>query len=92
LSGFVTYAQNFEDLMIWRAVHDVAAGFYIDVGAADPDEDSVTRAFYDRGWRGVNVEPSPDHFAALSAATSTSGACSARRRAKPDSTALPTPA
>jgi len=68
LSGFVTYAQNFEDLMIWRAVHDVAAGFYIDVGAADPDEDSVTRAFYDRGWRGVNVEPSPDHFAALSAA------------------------
>ncbi len=68
MSGFVTYAQNFEDLMIWRAVHDVAAGFYIDVGAADPDEDSVTRAFYDRGWRGVNVEPSPDHFAALSAA------------------------
>jgi FkbM family methyltransferase len=68
VSPFVTYAQNFEDLMIWRAVHDVGRGFYIDVGAADPDEDSVTRAFYDRGWHGINIEPSPAHFAALSAA------------------------
>ena len=42
--------------------------FYIDVGAADPEEDSVTRAFYDHGWRGVNIEPSPDHFAACAAA------------------------
>jgi hypothetical protein len=66
--GFVTYAQNFEDLMLWRALHGVRDGFYIDVGAADPDEDSVTRAFYDHGWRGVNIEPSPEHFAAISAA------------------------
>ena len=39
--GFVTYAQNFEDLMLWRALHGVHDGFYIDVGAADPDENSV---------------------------------------------------
>jgi FkbM family methyltransferase len=68
LVGFVTYAQNFEDVMLWRALHDVPGGFYIDVGAADPEEDSVTRVFYDHGWHGVNIEPSPDHFAGLAAA------------------------
>ena len=65
MAGFVTYAQNFEDVMLWRALHGVGTGFYIDVGAADPEEDSVTRAFYDHGWRGVNIEPSPDHFRCL---------------------------
>jgi FkbM family methyltransferase len=62
---FVSYAQNFEDLMLWRALRDVPQGFYIDIGAADPDLDSVTRAFYERGWRGINVEPEPAYFAAL---------------------------
>jgi FkbM family methyltransferase len=68
VSNFITYAQNFEDLMLWRALRKVEKGFYIDVGAADPDDDSVTRAFYDRGWQGINVEPTPEHFAALQAA------------------------
>lgn len=54
---FVSYAQNFEDLMLWRALHKVENGFYLDVGAAWPDIDSVTLAFYLKGWRGVNVEP-----------------------------------
>jgi FkbM family methyltransferase len=54
---FVSYAQNFEDVMLWRALREVERGFYIDVGAQDPNVDSVTRAFYDRGWSGINVEP-----------------------------------
>ncbi len=54
--------------MLWRALHNVVDGFYIDVGAGDPDEDSVTRAFYDRGWHGINIEPSPEYFEALLAA------------------------
>ena len=33
------------------------SGFYVDVGAGHPTEDSVTRHFYDLGWRGINVEP-----------------------------------
>lgn len=59
---FVSYAQNFEDVMLWRALHHVERGFYIDIGAGDPDAESVTRAFYERGWRGVNVEPSPPTY------------------------------
>ena len=54
---FISYAQNFEDVMLWRALRHVENGFYIDLGAGHPDDFSVTRAFYDRGWRGINVEP-----------------------------------
>ena len=54
---FVSYAQNLEDVMLWRALKHVEKGFYVDVGAWDPVQDSVTRAFYERGWRGINIEP-----------------------------------
>jgi FkbM family methyltransferase len=43
--------------MLWRALKDVSNGFYIDVGAMSPDEHSVTKLFYERGWTGINVEP-----------------------------------
>lgn len=55
---FVSYAQNFEDVMLWRALRHVQRGFYVDVGAQDPVVDSVSRAFYETGWRGIHVEPS----------------------------------
>ena len=32
-------------------------GNYIEYRRRGPDEDSVTRAFYEAGWRGVNVVP-----------------------------------
>lgn len=57
---FISYAQTMEDVMLWRALRHEAPGFYIDVGAADPDKLSVTRAFYERGWRGLDVEPLPE--------------------------------
>ena len=57
---FISYAQNFEDVLLWRALGQAGTGFYIDVGAAHPDVDSVTRAFYERGWSGINVEPVPE--------------------------------
>ena len=53
----ITYAQNFEDVMLWRALKNVDAGFYIDIGAQHPVTDSVSLAFYEKGWRGVHVEP-----------------------------------
>jgi FkbM family methyltransferase len=57
--GFLSYAQNFEDVMLWRALGHVSNGLYVDVGAQHPRIDSVSRAFYERGWRGVHVEPVP---------------------------------
>ena len=67
---FISFAQNFEDVMLWRALRCVERGFYIDVGAWLPDQDSVTKAFYDRGWNGINVEPSAGVYAQLAAARS----------------------
>ena len=65
---FVSYAQNFEDVLLWRALGHLPAGFYIDVGASHPDIDSVTRAFYDRGWHGLNIEPTQTAHRRLAAA------------------------
>ncbi|WP_153110916.1 FkbM family methyltransferase [Propionivibrio limicola] len=65
---FISYAQNYEDVMLWRALGYVGAGFYIDVGANTPEGDSVTKAFYDRGWHGINIEPLAEHHAELEAA------------------------
>lgn len=59
---FVSYAQNYEDVYLWRALKHVERGCYIDVGAYDPTNDSVTRAFYERGWRGANLEPTQACF------------------------------
>lgn len=66
--AFVSYAQNYEDVVLWRALKTVDCGTYVDVGAADPVDDSVTAAFYERGWSGVNVEPVPAFAEALRAA------------------------
>lgn len=54
---FISYAQNFEDVMLRRALKNVENGFYVDVGAGDPVVDSVTKYFYEKGWRGINIEP-----------------------------------
>ncbi|MEW5963656.1 MAG: FkbM family methyltransferase [Pseudomonadota bacterium] len=53
----ISYTENREDVLLERCFKDVAAGFYIDIGAHHPTFASVTRLFYDRGWSGINVEP-----------------------------------
>ena len=55
--SMISYAQNQEDVLLSRAFPAGTDGFYIDVGANDPVADSVTKHFYDRGWRGINIEP-----------------------------------
>ena len=62
---FISYAQNYEDVMLQRAFKDIKKGFYIDVGANDPVIDSVTKAFYDSDWHGINIEPVTEWFIKL---------------------------
>lgn len=52
----VSYTRNFEDVIVSRVFHDVDAGFYVDVGANYPRQDSNTYALYRRGWRGLAVD------------------------------------
>ena len=63
--AFVSFSQNLEDVVLSRALSSVAPGFYIDLGAGDPIQDSVTWAFYQAGWREINVEPAPETFRRL---------------------------
>jgi FkbM family methyltransferase len=65
--AMISYAQNGEDVLLDRVFRGQACGFYVDVGAADPVIDSVTKHFYDRGWHGINVEPFPRSYDALRA-------------------------
>lgn len=64
----ISYAQAKEDVLLWRAlashVHH-SVGFWIDVGAYDPIDDSVTKAFSEHGWRGINVEPTEESYRRL---------------------------
>lgn len=62
--SITSYAQNFEDVMLWRALQHVQNGCYIDIGAQDPLVDSVSLAFHQQGWYGVHVEPT-SHYAEL---------------------------
>lgn len=59
-----SFAQNAEDVRLWRVLSGRHDGFYLDVGAGHPAVDSVTKLFYDAGWCGINIEPGP-HFSAL---------------------------
>ena len=63
----ISYAQTLEDVMLNRVFCDRSDGFYVDVGAADPVDLSVTKWFYDLGWSGINIEPHPDYFQKLTA-------------------------
>ncbi|GHU71200.1 hypothetical protein AGMMS49992_04790 [Clostridia bacterium] len=63
----ISYAQYQEDLLLFSLLHEVERGFYIDVGASDPMILSVTKLFYDKGWRGINIEPLPEAYAKLCA-------------------------
>ncbi|TXF10929.1 FkbM family methyltransferase [Pelomicrobium methylotrophicum] len=65
--GIVSYAQNFEDVILWRALGDIPDGCYIDIGAWHPVVDSVSKAFYEHGWRGIHVEPTTEHVNLLRA-------------------------
>ena len=57
----ISYAQNHEDILIDRLFRG-QIGTFVDIGACHPVVDSNTRFFYERGWRGVNFEPSFSSF------------------------------
>lgn len=61
----LSYAQQFEDVLLERVFKERQIGSYIDIGAHSPVVDSVTARFYARGWSGVNVEPLPWRHAEL---------------------------
>lgn len=56
-----SYSQEGED-MVLRGFYEGRKGykgFYVDVGALHPYRFSNTLYFYKKGWRGINIEPTP---------------------------------
>ena len=53
------HAQHQEDAVLRNLFPNLKTGYYVDIGANDPTFCSVTKYFYDLGWRGINVEPVP---------------------------------
>lgn len=49
-----------EDVIIDKLLNEKNQGFYVDIGAHDPSRFSITKRFYNKGWRGINIEPHPD--------------------------------
>lgn len=56
LASPVSYAEKMEDIILYRFLHGIQEGFYIDVGCSHPDLSSVTKLFYLLGWRGINID------------------------------------
>ena len=62
----ISHAANAEDVVLHRALcAGGASGLYVDVGASSPYLGSVTRHFYEAGWRGIDVEPLAEEAAEL---------------------------
>ena len=62
-----SYSQEGEDLILLRMFESNRPGFFIDVGAHHPQRFSNTFLFYRRGWRGINIDPSPEAIALFNA-------------------------
>jgi FkbM family methyltransferase len=62
LRKMISYASNYEDVLLNRVFADQVRGCYIDVGSYSPIWCSLTYHFYQRGWSGVNIEPNPSQF------------------------------
>lgn len=55
-----SYSQEGEDMILRRLLERQTAGFYVDVGAHHPKRFSNTYFFYNKGWRGINIDAMPN--------------------------------
>jgi FkbM family methyltransferase len=61
----ISFAQNFEDVILNRVFINKKNGFFLDIGAQHPVIDSVSRHFILNGWNGILVEPVPAYATLL---------------------------
>ena len=59
--GRISYSQFGEDIAAHTLLkqYQIEHGFYLDVGAYHPVYLSNTYLFYQRGWSGITIEPTP---------------------------------
>lgn len=57
LSPLTSFSQSGEDLLVWKHFGEKKSGFFVEVGACDPEENSQTFLLERNGWNGILVEP-----------------------------------
>jgi FkbM family methyltransferase len=57
-----SFSQEAEDLVLFEIAQfkNSYNGFYLDVGAHHPFRFSNTAIYYQRGWRGINIDATPE--------------------------------
>lgn len=60
--AIISFAQNYEDIILERIFKEKNIGFYIDVGCFHPVIKSITCNFYLKGWRGINIDVSKENI------------------------------
>jgi FkbM family methyltransferase len=51
-----SYSQHGEDIVLLTIFNGVSKGFYVDVGSFHPRQYSNTRALFENGWHGINID------------------------------------
>lgn len=56
-----SYSQDGEDIVLHSFFNNIKKykGYFVDVGAHHPIRFSNTWFFYKKGWRGINIDPTP---------------------------------
>lgn len=56
------YSQDGEDTLLYSFYENQpeCTGFYLDIGAYHPFKFSNTALFYNKGWRGINIDATPN--------------------------------
>lgn len=62
-----SFSQEGEDLILLSFLNTelTKKGFYIDIGAHHPFRFSNTALLYKKGWKGINIEPTPSLMSAF---------------------------
>ncbi|HOC87087.1 MAG TPA: FkbM family methyltransferase [Prolixibacteraceae bacterium] len=60
-----SWSQEGEDMILSRIFEDRESGFYVDIGAHHPQRFSNTMFFYQKGWRGINIDALPGSMGAF---------------------------
>lgn len=63
----LAYSQDGEDMVLHSFYEEQYGhkGYYVDIGAHHPYRFSNTQFFYDKGWCGINIDPTPNSIKAF---------------------------
>jgi len=60
--AYTVFSQDGEEVFLRDFFADKKEGFYVDIGAYDPFRFSNTAWAYQRGWKGINIEPNIEGY------------------------------